>query len=120
MPTALVAGLLILLGFNLAGDALMGALGLPVPGSVVGMVALAVALRRGWLRAETVRPAADVLLRNLALLFVPPGVGLMVFFDVVAAEWAAILMANVVGMLAVLAVVGLVHDRLAPAGPPDA
>lgn len=114
MPTSLVSGLLILLGLNLAGEALMGALGVPVPGSVVGMVALAVLLRRGWLRAETVRPAADVLLRNLALFFVPPGVGLMLFFDLVAAEWWAIAAGNVVGMVAVLLVVGWLHDRLAP------
>jgi hypothetical protein len=31
----------------------------------------------------------------------------------------AILAANVVGVLAVLVVVGLVHERLAPVGPPD-
>ena len=107
-----MAGLLILLGFNVLGEALVQVAGVPVPGNVVGMVGLAVALRRGWIDVDTVRPASDVLLRHLALFFVPPGVGLMLFFDLLAAEWLAIVASNVVGWLAVLVVVGLVQQRL--------
>jgi holin-like protein len=115
----MLPSLLILLAFNLVGEALVRIIGVPVPGNVVGMVLLAVALRRGWIAFDTVRPASDVLLRNLALFFVPPGVGLMLFFDLLADEWVAIVVANVVGLMAVLVVVGLVQERLerpAPAG----
>lgn len=123
-PALLVPSLLLLLAFNVAGEALVRLTGVPVPGSVVGMVLLAVALRRGWVHFGVARPAADVLLKNLALFFVPPGVGLMLFFDLVRAEWLAILAANVVGMAAVLVVVGVVQQRMerttADAQAPDA
>lgn len=121
MPSALVTGLLALLGFQLLGEAVVRLLGVPFPGSVLGMVLLAVVLRRGWIPMEVVRPAADVLLRNLALFFVPPGVGLMLYGALLRAEWAPILAANAAGVVAVLLVVGLVYERLArPAsGDPD-
>jgi putative effector of murein hydrolase LrgA (UPF0299 family) len=62
---------------QLIGELIVNALGLPIPGPVVGMALLFVGLR---LRGET--PAdfasgADTLLRNLSLLFVPAGVGVM-------------------------------------------
>jgi holin-like protein len=108
-----LGGLLVLLAFALAGEAAVWATGAPVPGNVVGMVALAVALRRGWLSPEAVRPASGVLLRHLALFFVPPGVGLMAFGDVIGAEWPAIVVSNAVGLVAVLVAVGWTHERLA-------
>jgi putative effector of murein hydrolase LrgA (UPF0299 family) len=41
------------------------------------MLLLAGALRLGWLPVDQVRPAAELLIRCMGLLFVPPGVGLL-------------------------------------------
>jgi holin-like protein len=105
-------GLLILLAFLYAGGALVRLAGVPVPGSVAGMVLLTLALRLRVLPAHTVRPAADLLLRHMALLFVPPGVGLMLYFGLIRAQWPAIVGGGLVGIVAVLVVVGLLQQRL--------
>jgi holin-like protein len=117
MPTlrALAAGGLaftLLLVFLAAGEAVAWALGLPVPGSVLGMVLLTGALRAGLVGVERVRPAADPLLRHMGLLFVPPGVAVMVHFDLIRAQWPAIVAGSVVGTVAVLLVVAVVAERL--------
>jgi holin-like protein len=66
-----------LLVFLALGELLGQALGLPLPGSVLGMVLMAGALQ--WARVrEPVAACAHVLLTHLSLLFVPAGVGVMV------------------------------------------
>ncbi len=58
------------------GEVLSRGLHLPLPGPVVGMLLLLLALR--WpLVHENVRPVAEFLLQHLSLLFVPVGVGVM-------------------------------------------
>ncbi|PWC55941.1 CidA/LrgA family protein [Azospirillum sp. TSO22-1] len=67
----------ILLACQLAGELTVRMLALPVPGPVLGMLLLFTGL---LVRGGVPRPVADVtggLLRNLSLLFVPAGVGVM-------------------------------------------
>jgi len=102
----MVMGFAILLGLQFLGTQLVDAAGLPVPGNVVGMVLLFAALRSGLVRAESVRAAVDLLLSHLALLFVPAGVGVMVYADLIAREWLPIVVATVVSTFVVMAVTG--------------
>jgi len=76
-------GLALLLLLQAAGEALAHALRLPFPGPVIGMVLLLAALRVAVLR-EAVQAAAEVLLANLSLLFVPVGVGVVTHLDLVS------------------------------------
>jgi holin-like protein len=108
----LLAALALLLLFLALGTLAADAARLPIPGSVVGMVLLTAALRAGIVRTTWVRPAADLLLRHMGLLFVPPGVAVMVHVDLIRAEWPAILVGSAVSTVAVLLVVGGVQQRL--------
>jgi holin-like protein len=85
---------------------------LPVPGSVLGMVLLTGALQLRWIRLAWVRPAADLLLRHMGLLFVPPGVAVLVHAELIRAEWLPIVAGSAVSTVAVLVVVGRVQQRL--------
>jgi len=105
---------LVLLAFLYAGDALAHAARLPLPGSVLGMLLLAGSLRRGWIAPALVRPAAQLLIRHMALLFVPAGVGLMTYFGLLGREWVPIVAASIVSTVAVMAVVGWMQQRLEP------
>ncbi|HSU15128.1 CidA/LrgA family protein [Longimicrobium sp.] len=105
-------GIAILLAFLYLGDAVSALLHLPLPGSVVGMVLLAVSLQRKWLPFEWVRPAAHLLIRHMSLLYIPPGVGVMVYFGLIRREWLPLAAAGVVGMVAVLLAVGVLQQRL--------
>jgi holin-like protein len=104
----MLAGLTWLLVFQCVGEVLVRLLGLPVPGPVIGMLLLFVTLRARRSAAGVVEGAATGLLQHLSLLFVPAGVGVMLHFGRLAAEWAAIgaaLVASTVLAIGVTAVV---------------
>ncbi len=113
MNGRILPGLAILLAFQLAGEALAPHLPLAMPGSVTGMVLLAVALFAGWVRIDRVRGAADALLSRLGLFFVPAGVGVMAHGRLLRQEWMPIVVAMAVSTVAVLVVTGWTERWLA-------
>jgi holin-like protein len=107
----MLGGFVIIMVFLLAGEGLRS-LGLPLPGNVTGMILLAVALRLRIVRREWVAGAASFLVENLSLLFVPAGVGVMAYFNVVEHSWLPISLSVLVSTLVVLAFTGVLEDRL--------
>lgn len=86
----MIGALTVLLCYQLVGEIVVRTLGLPVPGPVLGMLLLfATLLLRGSAPAR-LRTTAEGLLANLALLFVPAGVGVIVYIDLIRREWLAI------------------------------
>lgn len=108
----MIDGLLILLLFQLLGEALVRLLDAPFPGPVAGMLLLLVALlsRQPW--AEHVAPAANILIRHLTLLFFPIGVGIAVQWPRYAPHGLALTVAVIGGTLLVLPPVALLLQRL--------
>lgn len=104
----MLAGLLLLLLCQLLGEWIVLALQLPVPGPVMGMVLLLIGLMLRRRVPAVLRQSAEGLLRHLALLFVPAGVGLMVHGRLIAAEWLVILLALVVSTVVTIVVTALV------------
>ena len=96
-----------LLVFQLAGETLAQALGLPVPGPLVGMLLLFAALLAWGRLPDGLREASGALLRNLMLLFIPAVAGVMLHFDRVAREWLPFMAACVLGAAVTLAVTAL-------------
>ncbi|NQU41400.1 MAG: CidA/LrgA family protein [Lentisphaerae bacterium] len=95
-------GFFLLLLFLVAGQLIERALSLPVPGNVLGMILMALALLCGLVRLESVKPCADLLLRHLGFFFVPAGVGLIQHLHIIAAEWVPILVGTLLSTVAVL------------------
>ena len=92
---------------QLAGEVIVRALGVAVPGPVIGLVLLAVILVwRGI--PKGLSDTAHGLLRNLSLLFVPAGVGVMRQADAIAGNWLALSLGLIVSTVATLAVTALV------------
>jgi putative effector of murein hydrolase LrgA (UPF0299 family) len=110
----MLGGLATLLLAQLAGEVVARALGLPIPGPVLGMIFLlaVVSLRRTLL--ATLDPVAGTLLEHLSLLFVPAGVGVMRYGTILRAHGvalaAALIVSTVLGM-AVTALVLLAFER---------
>jgi holin-like protein len=93
----MINALLILLLYQLAGEVSVRALGLPLPGPVVGMLLLfATLLIRGRL-PMALQQTSQTILANLSLLFVPAGVGVMVHLDRIRADWFPLLIALLFG-----------------------
>jgi len=106
-----LCGLAVLVALGALGDWLVRLTGAAVPGSVVGMLLLTALLETGVLPIGLVRPAADFLVRHLALLYVPAGVALLAYWGAVRGELLAIALAAITSLVAVLAVVGLIVQR---------
>ena len=69
--------MLILSGVSWTGSQLAEWSGLPVPGSVVGVVLLFFLLLSGVIQLEYVEEVADYLLKHLVLFFIPIAAALM-------------------------------------------
>ncbi|ANE44081.1 CidA/LrgA family protein [Deinococcus puniceus] len=106
-----VLGLGVLVGFAALGEGLMRLLHWPLPGSVVGMVLLLLALGSRVVRLHWIEPAADGLLGILGLLFVPATVGAIQFLGA-GAEWGLWLLVMVAGLLLGAGVAGWLAGRL--------
>ena len=108
--------LTVILVCQLAGESLVLALGLPLPGPVIGMVLLfAGLLLRGGIPAG-LGSVGGALLDNLSLLFVPAGVGVMLHGPLIGQDWLAVSVALVVSTLATVLVTAWLMARLGKLG----
>lgn len=92
--------------FWLIGNALSNLTGNTVSGNVIGMVLLFAALKLRLIHPDTIRPAAKFLTTNMALCFVPFGVGLIISYHVIADNIWAILVSAAVSTVLVMVSTG--------------
>jgi holin-like protein len=104
----MLTGLTTLLLFQCAGEVLVRALKLPFPGPVLGMLLLLVALlARGRSLPAGLHDAGHGILRHLSLLFVPAGVGVMLYYRSLTASPVFMLVVLVVSTVATIAATAL-------------
>ena len=97
---------------QLMGEALTRAFETPLPGPVIGMVLLFFyCVARKGVPAD-LASVGDSLLKNLSLLFVPAGVGVMVYGALFAREAVPILAALIGSTIITIGVTGLIMQRL--------
>ena len=76
------------------------------------MLLLTLLLKLGWVKLEWVEKVSNFLVKNMGFFFVPPGVALMLYFDIIGKEFWPILIATVVSTVIVLVVTGRVHQLM--------
>lgn len=86
-------GITILLVYQLVGEVTVRLFGLTIPGPVLGMILLFITLVIRGGAGKALDSATGALLGHLSLLFVPAGVGMMVYFSRIMNEWLPIAMA---------------------------
>lgn len=86
--------------------------GIRFPSALIGMLLLMLFLKLGWIKLEWVQGIADFLLAHLGLFFVPPGVALMLHFELIQTEFVPIVVATLVSTILVLVVTGWTHQLL--------
>ncbi len=87
----MVGAITVLLVFQLIGEITVRSLGLPLPGPVVGMLLLFIALRVRGSVPNSLQVTSAEILQHLSLLFVPAGVGVMVQFALIRQSWLPLL-----------------------------
>lgn len=102
----------IIFGCLAAGELLALIPGVSIPGSILGMLLLTLLLDRKIVNPTTIKPICRFLISNMAFFFIPPGVALMLYFDLIKAQWLPISVATVVSIAAVLIVTGRLHQYL--------
>ena len=108
MNNRIVLVFTILLACQLAGEVIARLLQLPLPGPVLGMVILFVGLAVRGHVPDDLSTVAGGLLQNLSLLFVPAGVGVMLYVRLLAENWLALSVALLLSAVITIAVTGLV------------
>ncbi|WP_246417709.1 CidA/LrgA family protein [Muricoccus pecuniae] len=114
----MIPGAALILLCQLAGEAIAHGTGWPLPGPVLGMMFLLLLLLGNDLLPEplptpSVTGAADGILANLSLLFIPAGVGIVGKLDVLAQYGLGLAVALVASTLIGLAVTALVFAGVA-------
>ncbi|RAU17871.1 CidA/LrgA family protein [Nitrincola tibetensis] len=107
----MLQGLFVLLFCQLLGELLMMAINAPIPGPVAGMLILLIGLMVLGRVPDGLRLTSTGLISHLSLLFIPAGVGLMVFADQIKQQWWIILVALLVSTFLTLIVVAWVMER---------
>ena len=95
-----------------AGEALTRTGVLAIPGSVIGLVLLLGNLLIMGRLPDALGRLADTVLAVLGMLFVPAGVGVLAYADLLRTELVPVVAAIVGGTIVTVGVTALVADRL--------
>ena len=93
-----------------ASDAIAARSGLPVPGSIVGLLVLLLLLHFGWLPLHWVKAGADWLLAELLLFFIPAVVAVLPHADMIRSVGLQIVFVIVASTAVVMTGTALVVD----------
>ena len=100
----------ILFGCLALGELIVRTTGATLPASIIGMLILTLLLKLKVVKLEWVRGLTDFLIANLGFFFVPPGVALMLYFDLIKAEILPITLPTLLSTIIVLIITGHTHQ----------
>lgn len=107
--------LMIIFMISLVGEGISSVFHLPVPGSIIGLVLLFLVLQFKLLRLRHISMVGNFLLANMTILFLPPAVGIMDKFQVIAPYLLPIILivlgAIVLNVCVIAVVVQLIKTR---------
>lgn len=94
------------------GKIIVALTGLPFPASIIGMLLLTILLATGKVKLNDVANVSSFFNKNMAFFFVPAGVAIMLYTDLIKESFWPIITAASVSTILVLLVTGLTHQRL--------
>lgn len=101
-----IAQLSVIMLFTYGSEVLVKVLNIPFPGSILGMLLLFTCLKLGVIKLGAVREAGDYLLAVLPIMFVPLGVGIMEYADVMSEYGGSIAAIVVISTILVMVITG--------------
>ena len=104
----MLSGIFIILLFFVLGEWVGWLINGFIPGSVIGMMLLFAALCLKIVKP--IKPVAKFLCDNMALFFVPAGVGIVNALDILSQFWQAVVIACGVSTVVVIVVVAFVQQ----------
>lgn len=101
--------LAIIIGCLAVGEFITWLTGISVPSSIIGMLLLTFLLKVKVIKLEWVETISNFLVKNMGFFFVPPGVALMLYFDIIGKEIVPIVLVTTLSTMLVLVVTGWTH-----------
>ena len=102
----------IIFGCLAVGELIVWLTGISIPSSIISMLLLTALLQMKVVKLEWVKGMSDFLISNLGFFFVPPGVALMLYFDIIKAELLPIVLATVISTMLVIITTGWTDQYL--------
>lgn len=84
----------------------------PIPEAVYGMVYLFIFLKFNIIKKESIKATCDGILKNLAFIFVPVGVGIIANYEVIKGNVLIIIAIVVIGTIVTMGLTGLIVQSL--------
>ena len=100
----------IIFGCLALGELVVWLTGIKLPSSIIGMLILALLLQVKAVKLRQVEGMANFLVKNIGFFFVPAAVSLMLYLDIICAQWLPILVASAVSTVVVIVVTGWIHQ----------
>ncbi|MDY4920384.1 MAG: CidA/LrgA family protein [Phascolarctobacterium sp.] len=115
-PTSLLRGIALLLLLQWVSTLIINFLGIPFPPALLGMLILTALLCGNIIPASSVEGICDILISKMGMLFLPAGVSVILYFDIIKAEWLPILATIIICSLAVMAATAFFLEALLKKG----
>lgn len=103
--------LFIILLFTFIGDLISLILPLNMPGAIIGLLLLLFALFLKIIKVNYVYDVSLWLQQNMSFLFIPLGVGVMQYFDILKLKWFEFLLITVLSTIITLIVTAVYAEK---------
>lgn len=100
--SSLLQGFAVLLFLQWISTLIISFLQIPFPPSLLGMIILTVLLGTGIIKIATIEDICTLLIEKMGMLFLPAGVSMILYLDVIKAEFMPIILTIIISSLAVL------------------
>lgn len=94
------------------GETIVYFTGIKIPSSIIGMLLLTASLQFKIVKIKWVKNISDFLLDNMVFFFIPPGVAIMCYFDLISKELFPILVSILGSTVLVLLSTSFAHQIL--------
>lgn len=108
----MIVGFIFLVLSQLIGEMISAYFEIPVPGAVFGIVIVFVFLLMRGKVPDSLKKTSYGLLDYLALFYVPAGVGLMRYLDLLKKDWLIVLVSLLISSIVTIAVTSFVMQKL--------
>ena len=108
----MIKSLIYIFCFLFLGELIHYFFNIPIAGNIIGMLLIFLALFFKIIKLEDVKPASDFLVKYLVVFFIPYGVGLMVYANIIAAYWIPVSVAVILSTLLSLYATGAIYQKL--------
>ncbi len=107
----MIRGSFIILLFLFIGESISYFIGNIIPGSVIGMVLIFLALTFKIVNPDHVRSVTEFLTKNMTIFFVPASIGIMKSWNIISTHWFSLTFICISSSILIIMIVAFIQER---------